>query len=531
MSLAIPAPQRPVMSVVVFAYRNDRTILRAVGSLLDQDFDEPFEVIVVASGEGRTPELVRDRYPEVRIVESPVRLMPGGARNMGLEVACGDVVAFLEGDCVARPGWIRGRMEAHHAGHEAVAGTVAVANDGYTAARVTAYLCYDNRLEKSPRGPAGISRSYGLSFTRGLLKRAGPFDEALRIAEDSLMAQRLGHLGVEPWFEPSVCVEHVGPERLRDLYYEQAARGRRQARNEIVSIPPGPIRVRMESRAPSVVLLLRTLRYLLARSRFLVRNLRRCAPSLTDVVRTSPWIVLGVVANILGWAQEQRTYMRTGSFTDLDGAGPNQAPLRRRTTTTGERTLLLTFDDGPSDFTLDALRVLASNEVPATFFALGECVAAKPAIVNAVAEAGHDLGIHGWSHVDFTELCEGELAREVLLTREKICEVVGLDVRDIRPPFGRYDGNSCSWLARHEFVTWLWTSDALDYEADTSVDRIVSNVLSSLTPGGIVLMHDGGGDRSKTVLALPRIIEGARARGFNFVSLSEVRAASRPLVA
>jgi peptidoglycan/xylan/chitin deacetylase (PgdA/CDA1 family) len=223
--------------------------------------------------------------------------------------------------------------------------------------------------------------------------------------------------------------------------------------------------------------------------------------------------------------------MRTGSFTDLDGAGPSQAPLRRRTTTTGERTLLLTFDDGPSDYTLDALGVLAAHEVPATFFVLGESVAAKPATVGAVTEAGHDLGIHGWSHAPFTELCQEDLAREVLLTREKIREVVGLDVRDIRPPFGRYDNDSYSWLARHEFVTWLWTADALDYEADTSVNRIVRNVLSSLTPGGIVLLHDGGGNRSKTVLALPRIIEGARARGFQFVALRDVRAASRPLVA
>jgi peptidoglycan/xylan/chitin deacetylase (PgdA/CDA1 family)/GT2 family glycosyltransferase len=519
------------MSVVVCAYRNDPTILQAVGSLLDQDFDEPFEVIVVTSGEGRTLELVRDRYPEVRIVESAVRLMPGGARNRGVEVAFGDVVAFLEGDCVARPGWIRDRMEAHHAGHEAVASTVAVANDGYAAARVTAYLCYDNRLERSPRGPAGIPRSYGLSFTRGLLKRAGPFDEALRIAEDSLMAQRLGQLGVEAWFEPSVCVEHFGPERLRDLFLEQAARGRRQARCEILSNPRGGMRVRMESRAPHLALMLRTMRRLFVRSRFLVRNLRRCAPDLMDVARTSPWIALGLVANVLGWAREQRAYMRTGCFTELDGAGLSQAPLRRRTTTTGERTLLLTFDDGPSDFTQDTLDVLAEHEVPATFFALGESVAAKPAMVSAVAEAGHDLGIHGWSHADFTELCEEELEREVLFTRERICEVVGLDVRGIRPPFGRYDGDSCSWLARHEFVTWLWTADARDYEADTSVDRIVGNVLSSLTPGGIVLMHDGGGDRSKTVLALPRIIEGARDLGFHFVALRDVKAASRLLVA
>ena len=96
---------RPVLSAVVFAYNNEDTILPAVASLVEQDFDEPFEVIVSTSGGDPTGEMVRQAFPGVRVVESPVRLMPGGGRNLGMEVARGEIVAFLEGDA-SPPGWV-----------------------------------------------------------------------------------------------------------------------------------------------------------------------------------------------------------------------------------------------------------------------------------------------------------------------------------------------------------------------------------------------------------------------------------------
>ena len=147
----------PVLSAVVFAYRNEATVLRAVSSLVQQDFEEPFEVIVATSGGDRTAELVRRNFPDVRVVESPVRMMPGGARNLGMKLASGEIIAFLEADCFARQGWIKNRVVAHRAGHEAVASAVAVANPHRSAARATAYLCYDNRLEGSPEGPCGTT--------------------------------------------------------------------------------------------------------------------------------------------------------------------------------------------------------------------------------------------------------------------------------------------------------------------------------------------------------------------------------------
>lgn len=397
------APDHPVFSAIVFAYRNEATVLRAVSSLVEQDFDEPFEVIVATSGGDRTADMVRQIFPAVQVVERRERLMPGGARNLGIRVSRGDYVGFLEADCIARPGWIANRVAAHRAGHGAVASAVAVANPEHAAARATAFLCYDNRLENSPEGPAGIPRSFGLSFSREVLRRAGPFDEALRIEEDTLMAERLREVGVGVWFSPSVCIEHVGTERLRDLLRDQAARGRRQARCDVVTRPAGAIRAKVESRPGllTVAVVLRTARHLLVRLRFLSRNLRRSAPDRSELTATMPWVAVGLGANTLGWAREQYAYRRTGAFTRTDGAGPTRAPLRRRTATDGDKTLALTFDDGPSDSTAGVLDVLERYGVPATFFVLGDEAASRPEAVRAIAASGHGLGIHGWSHTPF----------------------------------------------------------------------------------------------------------------------------------
>ena len=529
-----PTPAaRPVLSAVVFAYRNEDTILRAVSSVVEQDFDEPFEVIVATSGGDGAGKLVHEHFPDVRVIESPVRLLPGGGRNLGITLARGEIVAFLEGDCIARPGWIRSRVAAHRAGHEAVASTVAVANPEHATARATAYLCYENRLEGSPQGPAGIPRSYGLSLTREVLNRAGPFDEALRIEEDTLMAERLREVGVSAWFEPSVCIEHLGPTRLRDFLREQASRGRRQARSDVLIRPSGFLRVKAEA-APALRGLtvgLRTLRHGYVRSRWLTRNLQRCAPDRRDLAVTMPWIVVGLLANTLGWAHEQYAYARTGAFTELDGAGPSRAPLRRQTSTTGEKTLVLTFDDGPSEYTAGVLDVLSRYGVPATFFVLGEMVVARPDVVRSISEAGHSLAIHGWSHTPFTEFDPEALATELARTRALLGELTGTECHDVRPPKGIYDGEVISNLDAQGFVTWLWTTEARDWSPEVTARQIAAKILRSLTPGGIVLLHDGGGDRLRTVRALPKIIEEARARGFRFLTLDEVRAASQPVTA
>ena len=144
------------------------------------------------------------------------------------------------------------------------------------------------------------------------------------------------------------------------------------------------------------------------------------------------------------------------------------------------------------DFTPDVVRVLSRYEVPATFFVLGERAASMSKVVRSVAEAGHGIGIHGWTHTAFSELDSGVFAADLCRTSELLQKLTGKECRSIRPPYGRYDGELVSVLADRQLVTWLWTADAGDWSVDASADQIAGKVLRSLTPGGIVLLHDGG---------------------------------------
>ncbi len=518
-----------VLSVVVFGYGSEDSVARSVASVVDQGFGGRFEVIVVTSAGERTAGFVGRHNPRVRLIEVRFGLMPGAMRNIGIEASYGEFVAFLEVGCIARAGWINHLVEAHRAGHEAVASAVVAASPRTTAARVNAYIRYPNQLEGAPRGPLGTPCSDGLSFTRDLLDRVGPFDEAVWVGEDTFIVRRLSAVRVEPWFEPSARIELASPSGMREFVREEAAIGRRQARTDVVLTASGLLRSELESYAPRLVVGLRATRRGLAYGVRTATQLARRAPNRGKVLAASPWIILGLAANACGWIREQQAYAHTGAFTEGAGAGPTRAPLRRVTTTSGTKTLVLTFDDGPSEYTPRLLQVLAQHHVPATFFVLGEKAMAMPELVRAITEGGHDVASHGWSHTAFTELDTDALSSEIRRTCDTIRELTGIDCKDVRPPYGRYDGKVVNWLARQNLVTWLWTAEARDYEPAASADRIVRNTLGSLSPGGIVLLHDGGGDRTKTLHALPRIIEGARDRGYRFVALRDVRASLRPI--
>ncbi len=510
----------PLLSVVVSGYRSEATILQVVGSLLAQKC-EPFEVIVATSAGDGTGELVRHNFPDVQVLEWPTRLLPGGTRNLGASRARGRIIAFLEGDMVPRPGWVISRTRAHHAGHEAVAGSVGINPTDSRVSRATTYLAFGNLLQGRPAAPAKFSRSYFLSYTRKLLDRAGPFDESVRTEEDTLMARRIGELGVEVWFDPTICVDHIGPNRFVDMLRDQKTRGRHEARAELLKWSPSGGRAKWENRSRSAVLsvALRTLRHSLLKGQWLGRDLREGAPDRRDILLTLPWIIWGLIANNLGWGQEQLEFVRADAFHRPTDAVFVHTPFRSRVATNGEKVVALTFDDGPSEYSKDVLDVLDGFGIPATFFALGTKAESMPEVVRSIASAGHSVGIHGWSHDPFVDLESSRLNEEIDKTGELLKHLTGEECKHARPPYGGYNAQVISELARRDLITWLWTTDAKDYLPTADASQIANDTLSALTPGGIILLHDGGDHRDVMVRALPEIIERVLARGFRFVSL------------
>jgi GT2 family glycosyltransferase len=207
-------------------YRNGDTIVRAVRSVVEQS-DADVEVVVVTSGGDDSADRVRAAFPGVTIVESSVRLLPGATRNRGVEVSRGAVVAFLEGDCVAEPGWIAARRRLHDAGWSVVASAVTNGDRRHLAAWGFHFGLFGDRLSGRCAGRvAGTDgAAHGCSFERTVLERLGPFDEDIRIGEDTNASVALDRLGVPIWYEPSVRTTHWGPSSAGDLVRDRYRRG------------------------------------------------------------------------------------------------------------------------------------------------------------------------------------------------------------------------------------------------------------------------------------------------------------------
>ena len=301
-------PRRPTLSAVVMGYRNDATIERSVCSVLEQDSDDPFEVVVVVSGPDRSAEIVRERFPDIPLVESPARLTPGGARNAGTRRARGDIVAFLAADCLASPEWVRGRIAAHRGGHDVVAGAVGVDAPRTAAALAGLYLLFSARLVGHRPGPAADPQAYSLSFTRSALDAAGPFREDVRLGEDTLMMRQLRALGIGVWFEPSISIAHLGPSTLGALLRDQFHRGRRQSGWDIAT---GPFPRRGWESVPVLgspvgAASLRASKRFVARWSHVIPNVWRATRGRrSDLVVALPAMALGSVAYQAGWIADQ----------------------------------------------------------------------------------------------------------------------------------------------------------------------------------------------------------------------------------
>jgi peptidoglycan/xylan/chitin deacetylase (PgdA/CDA1 family)/glycosyltransferase involved in cell wall biosynthesis len=513
-------PDAPFLSAIVSAYHNEETILRVVGALVAQQADS-FEVIVATSGGDRTGELVRQTFPEVLVKEWPTRLLPGGVRNLGASLARGRILAFLEGDMVPCPDWVANRMRAHRAGHEVVAGAVNAKLCRSRASRGTSYFLFGNRLPGLPAETAKVSRSYGLSFTREVFGQAGPFDEMVRIEEDTLMTERLLRLGHRIWFEPSIWVEHIGPTHFGEMLRDQTARGRREARAHLLKWGPGRGRMNWEGarHLGSLLITLRTVRYLVLRGQWLAGDLRDGNADRRDLLLTLPWILSCLVANGVGWGLEQLAFLHANPYQLPTDAVFVDTPFRSRVATNGEKVVALTFENQPSENTEALLRILDSCDVPATFFLTGEAAQSMPGAVRSIASHGHAIGINGWSYRRFTELSPEVLDEELDQTLTLLRDIVATESRYVRPPFGCYDLKVISELAARRLAIWLWSFDERQQSSPVEALSLADGLSGRITPGGVLLLQDNVAEGHALVTALPTLIEGILARKFRFVSL------------
>jgi len=198
----------------------------------------------------------------------------------------------------------------------------------------------------------------------------------------------------------------------------------------------------------------------------------------------------------------------------------------------------ITFDDGPDpDWTPRILDVLKREHAPATFFLIGNQADRFASITSRIYDEGHEIGNHTFTHPDISELSNTMVDLELNLTESLFASRLGIRTHLFRPPYSIYSEpdteDEVRPLEATERLGYFTTGDKIDpddWRGGRSAEQISSFVLQHLPPctpgdiscGNIILLHDGGGNRRETVRALPLIIEGARAKGIQIVSVSDL---------
>jgi peptidoglycan/xylan/chitin deacetylase (PgdA/CDA1 family) len=209
----------------------------------------------------------------------------------------------------------------------------------------------------------------------------------------------------------------------------------------------------------------------------------------------------------------------------------NNQPVAQKATVvyavrTKEKVFALTFDDGPHPtHTPQVLAALKKRGVKATFFMVGSMVRAYPKMAQTVYKAGHPVANHSWSHPFKSKSPKAEVEH----TGAIIKKVVGVRSTLFRPPYGLlHNGLADSALKRGESVV-IWSSYGADWDKNATSRTIAAKVLRHASPGGIALLHDGGGHRSETVAAVPIIIDTLKKHGYRFVTVPQLLKMGEPI--
>ncbi|WP_245912451.1 polysaccharide deacetylase family protein [Brunnivagina elsteri] len=187
-----------------------------------------------------------------------------------------------------------------------------------------------------------------------------------------------------------------------------------------------------------------------------------------------------------------------------------------------EKVIALTFDDGPwKETTPKMLDILKQNGVKATFFWVGTALQENPEIGRQVVEDGHAIANHTFHHW-YKQMDAATAKSEIERTADLIYKTTGVKTTLFRPPGGYLNNGLAGYAKSQNYAVVMWSQTSADTDPKAKYQVFIKNVLRDAKPGGIVLMHDGGGDRRRTVQALPLIIQGLKEKGYRFVTVPEI---------
>jgi len=290
----------PKVSVVIPSYNSEETIVPCLESVLRQQCDFPFEVIVVDSSGDRTPELIQNKFPEVRLIHLPKRTLQGTARNLGFKESSGQVVAFLDSDCIACDAWLSHIENAFLRGYSVVGGGVRNNNPQSLMSWAGYFMEFSEWLPVGSDRMVSHIPTCNIAYRRDVFQRYKGFADDMVPIEDFELNMRMQKGGETILFLPKVTVNHTHRTRLQDFLSHQMIRGKHGARvRRAIRLPDG-FTVRFPFLAPLVFLPKRI-------GGIGLRVLRWNPLGIFLYLLSLPLLVLGTAFWVGGFVQEARS--------------------------------------------------------------------------------------------------------------------------------------------------------------------------------------------------------------------------------
>lgn len=179
-------------------------------------------------------------------------------------------------------------------------------------------------------------------------------------------------------------------------------------------------------------------------------------------------------------------------------------------------TVALTFDDGPSpEYTPEILKILNDNHIHAVFFVEGQFAKKYPDLIKQIYADGDVVANHTMHHVMLTKVSTKTMQAEISQVNEVVENIIGVQPKCLRPPYGKHNQAVDAYAHSLNMAVLTWDWNSFDYDRP-GVQKLTDWVLNHTHNQYVLLLHDGGGDRSQTVAALPAIIKGIEAKGYGF---------------
>lgn len=182
----------------------------------------------------------------------------------------------------------------------------------------------------------------------------------------------------------------------------------------------------------------------------------------------------------------------------------------------GKKSVILTFDDGPSRALPQILDVLKKEDVPAAFFWQSRLLyPARP--WKRVLEEGHQIGSHSAKHMNLINLPYEEQYEDIQNSLMKIKQITGFEVKHFRPPFGQFNDDTLKAAKDLNLVPVMWRVASMDWELQKTPEKVISTVIDNLEDGAVILLHE----LQHTAEILPELIQAIREKGYGFSLLPD----------